>query len=57
MKTNIKILDQEDPEFVNASLDKKSLDEISVQLGKRRFSPVKSIKQAIKQKVDGQVKN
>lgn len=57
MKTNIKILDQEDPEFVNASLDKKSLNEISVQLGKRRSSLANTIKRTIRQKVDGQVKN
>ena len=56
MKTNFKILDQDDPEFVNAILDKKALDEISDQLKKRRSSSIKNINQPVRSKVDNRSK-
>ncbi len=45
MKTNFKILDQTDPEFINTKLDESAIHEISKQLKKRRHqstTPVKS---------------
>lgn len=58
MKTNFKILDQTDAEFINTKLDESAIREISEQLKKRRHQPTTPVKSNLRDPlIERKVKN